>query len=225
MSILIKNDLIWIAIPKCASMSVEDALLISNLEIKRHPYSIKSEPNHTHIPLFELKKEFGDKKTICIKRDWFEKWLSATQFCFETIIHADKNVPIKEWVDIDNEFIYNTFTDKFINLLYSNDNSALNECYSKLIINKTLKERPANRLSALFSQNYWKEDNKCDYEFDIKEINKFVDFIENRYGERLIVNKINENPKTKSKLIINDELKSFVWEKFEKRFNKKNYLL
>lgn len=223
MSMLINDDLIWVAIPKCASMSIEESLLNSKLNIKRHSYAIKNEPNHTHVPVNDLKKEFGDKKTICIKRDWFEKWLSALQFCFETTIIKDGNEPILEWKNITNNFIYDTFTDEYVNLLYSNEKSSLNECYSRLIKNK--KSNEENRLSALFSQNYWKENNKCDHEFDIKEMNEFVDFIENRFGERLVIHKINENPKTKSKLIINDELKSFVWEKFEKRFNKKNYLL
>ncbi len=223
MSILIKNDLIWVAIPKCASMSVEDALLNSKLDIVRHPYAIKSEPLHTHIGVNKLKEHFGQKQTICIKRNWFEKWMSALQFCFETIILKDGNLPIKEWKDIDNKFVYETFTDEFMNLLYSEKTDSLNECYSRLTKNGNINEK--NRLSALFSQNYWKQDNKCDYEFDIKEMNTFVDFIEDRYGERLIVNKINENPKTKSKLVINQELKDFVWQKFEKRFSKKNNLL
>ena len=82
-----------------------------------------------------------------------------------------------------------------------------------------------NRLSVLFSQNYWKDNNQCTYEFDIKEMDKFVNFIENRFGEKLTIRKINENPKTKSKLVLNDELKAFVWKKFEKRFSKKSYLL
>lgn len=223
MSILIKNELIWVSIPKCASMSIEDAILNSNLEIKRHSYAIKSEPLHTHIGVNKLKEEFGNKETICIKRDWFEKWLSALQFCFETIIIRDGNIPIVEWKNIDNQFIYDTFTNDFVNLLYSEEKNSLNEAYSKLIKNKKVNEE--NRLSALFSQNYWKEDNKCDYEFDIRDMNKFISFIEERFGEKLIIDKLNENPKTKSKLIIDDELKTFVWERFEKRFNKKNYLL
>lgn len=223
MSLLINNELIWVSIPKCASMSIEDALLKSNLDIKRHSYSIKSEPLHTHIGINKLKEEFGNKETICIKRDWFEKWLSAIQFCFETIIPSDGNLPIKKWEDIDNDFIYSIFTDEFVNLLYSEKTDALQECYTKLILNGNKTE--TNRLSALFSQNYWKENNKCTYEFDIKEMHRFVDFIENKFGERLEIHKINENPKTKSKLILDDELKNFVWEKFEKRFNKKNYLL
>jgi len=223
MSILIKNDLIWVAIPKCASMSIEDALLNSKLDITRHPYAIQSEPLHSHIGVCKLKEHFGQKKTICIKRNWFEKWVSAIQFCFETIIPTHGNLPIKKWEDIDNDFIYSIFTDEFLNLLYSEKTDSLNECYSRLIVNGKITE--TNRLSVLFSQNYWKEDNKCDYEFDIKDMNKFVSFIEQKYGEKLIIRKINENPKTKSKLVLNDELKAFVWQKFEKRFSKKSYLL
>lgn len=223
MSILIKNDLIWVAIPKCASMSIEDALLNSKLDIMRHPYAIQSEPLHSHIGVCKLKEHFGQKKTICIKRNWFEKWVSAIQFCFENIIPTDGNLPIKKWEDIDNDFIYSTFTDEFLNLLYSEKTDSLNECYSRLIVNGKITE--TNRLSVLFSQNYWKEDNKCDYEFDIKDMDKFVSFIEQKYGEKLIIRKINENPKTKSKLVLNDELKTFVWQKFEKRFSKKSYLL
>ena len=223
MSILIKNDLIWVAIPKCASMSIEDALFNSKLDITRHPYAIQSEPLHSHIGVCKLKEHFGQKKTICIKRNWFEKWVSAIQFCFENIIPTDGNLPIKKWEDIDNDFIYSTFTDEFLNLLYSEKTDSLNECYSRLIVNGKITE--TNRLSVLFSQNYWKEDNKCDYEFDIKDMDKFVSFIEQKYGEKLIIRKINENPKTKSKLVLNDELKTFVWQKFEKRFSKKSYLL
>ena len=63
MSMLIKNDLIWVAIPKCASMSIEDALLNSKLDIKRHSYAIKSEPLHTHISVRKLKEEFGEITT------------------------------------------------------------------------------------------------------------------------------------------------------------------
>ena len=66
MSILIKNDIIWVSIPKCASMSIEDALLNSKLDIERHSYAIKSEPLHTHIGIRKLKEEFGDSSPYII---------------------------------------------------------------------------------------------------------------------------------------------------------------
>jgi hypothetical protein len=79
--------------------------------------------------------------------------------------------------------------------------------------------------TTLISEQYWKSNKKCTYEFDIKDIDKFVDFIENKFGERLILENKNKSTKRTNKLIINDELKSFVWEKFEKPFEKRNQLI
>jgi hypothetical protein len=231
-SLLINNELIWVAVPKCASFSIENALLKSNLDIKRHPKANKNKQHHTHIALHILKEEFGDKKSICIKRDWFERWLSSLQYILENIHLNHGSELIRKWEDVDNEFIYETFTDKFANTFHSAETKSEDICYSKFLKNEEeiIKFDKKSyfhmqKLSTLFSQNHWKENNKCDYEFDINEIDKFVDFIEERFGEKLIINKLNSNPKTKSKIIINDELKSFIWDKFEKRYNKKNYLL
>ena len=56
-------------------------------------------------------------------------------------------------------------------------------------------------------------------------MDKFVDFIENRFGERLVIKNTNQSTKRPNKIIINDELKSFIWENFEKRFEKTNQLI
>jgi benzoyl-CoA reductase/2-hydroxyglutaryl-CoA dehydratase subunit BcrC/BadD/HgdB len=77
----------------------------------------------------------------------------------------------------------------------------------------------------LVSPNFFKSNRKCTYEFDIKEIDKFVDFIEDRFGEKLQLDTLNASPKRPNKIIVNDKLKSFVWEKFEKRFEKRNQLI
>jgi stress-induced morphogen len=230
MSLLINNELIWVSIPKCASFSIEQALLNSNLDIKQHSAAIKNKERHTHIALHILKQEFGNKKSICIKRDWFQRWLSSLQYILENI-KIDEDA-IRNWEDVDNQFIYDIFTDEFSNTFHSLKITAEGICYNKFLKNqKEINRFDKNssfhmqKLSTLFSQNHWKENNKCDYEFNIDEMDKFTDFIEERFGEKLIINKLNSNPKTKSKIIINDELKSFVWDKFEKRYNKKNYLL
>ena len=233
MSLLINNELIWVSIPKCASFSIEDALLKSNLNIKKHSKTNENPKNHFHIGMLLLKKEFGDKKSICIKRDWFERWLSSLQYILVNMYDIHGSELIRKWEDVDNQFIYDIFTDDVLNTFHLRDQNPDEVFYSKFLKNpkteiEKIKKNQSNemdKISTLWSQNHWKNNNKCDYEFDINEIDKFVDFIENRYGERLIVNKINENPKTKSKLVLNDELKSFVWDKFEKKYNKKNHLL
>ena len=230
MSLLINNELIWVAVPKCASFSIEHALLNSNLDIKQHSKASINKRRHTHISLHILKEEFGDKKSICIKRDWFERWLSSLQYILENMKLAEKL--IRNWEDVDNQFIYDTFTDEFANIFHSGEIKAESICYNRFLKNKnnidTFNKNPNSsmqHLATLFSQNHWKENNKCDYEFDINELDKFVDFIEEKFGEKLVINKLNSNSKIKSKIIVNDELKSFVWDKFEKRYNKKNYLL
>jgi benzoyl-CoA reductase/2-hydroxyglutaryl-CoA dehydratase subunit BcrC/BadD/HgdB len=77
----------------------------------------------------------------------------------------------------------------------------------------------------LVSQNFFKSNRKCTYEFDIKEIDKFTDFIEERFGERLVIEKFNKTTKRANKIIINDELKSFIWDNFEKPFEKNTHLI
>ncbi len=231
MSLLINNELIWVSIPKCASFSIENALLKSNLDITQYSKASKNK-QHTHIALRILKEEFGDKKSICIKRDWFERWLSSLQYILESIRLNNGPELIKKWKDVDNQFIYDIFTNEFANIFHSGEMKSESMCYAKFFKNQEeiikFEEKhhyQMQKLSTLFSQNHWKENNKCDYEFDINELDKFVDFIEEKFGKKLIIKKINSNPKMQSKIIVNDELKSFVWDKFEKRYNKKNYLL
>jgi hypothetical protein len=77
----------------------------------------------------------------------------------------------------------------------------------------------------LISNRHWSGWQKCTYEFDINEIDKFTNFIEDRFGERLIIDTYNKSSGIPSKIIINDELKQWVWDKFEKRFEKRNVLI
>ena len=85
MSLLINDNLIWVATPKCASISIENALYSSNLNIKPSKWIEINNNRHLHIPIDILKKEFGNKESICITRDWFEKWLSALNHLWDVI--------------------------------------------------------------------------------------------------------------------------------------------
>jgi hypothetical protein len=80
-------------------------------------------------------------------------------------------------------------------------------------------------MSTLFSQNHWKENNAADYEFDISEMDKFCDFIYDKFGEKLQIKKLNESKPIPNKIILDDKLKQWVWDKFEKRFEKRNELI
>jgi hypothetical protein len=226
MSHLINNELIWISNPKCASVSIERAL--RNSKLKLEMYDPNEMTGHYHTPLNECLSTWSNKETICITRDWISKWLSSLNYLWDTIEYKSNHTPICKWEDIDNEFIYNTFDIHFLNHLHSMDGNGLGyqKCFLKLVKeeHEPLKNI-SNGMVTLISQRYFKSNKKCTYEFDIKEIDKFVDFIENRFGERLIIKNTNQSTKRPNKIVIDDELKSFIWENFEKRFEKRNELI
>jgi len=161
-------------------------------------------------------------------RDWVYRWLSSLNFIWDKIEFESEYTPICKWEDIDNEFLYKIFDTNLLNDLHSfdSDDVEIRKCFFKLVKENydPLKEIP-NIMTSLISQKFFKSNKKCTYELDIKEMDKFVDFIENRFGERLIIKNTNQSTKRPNKIIINDELKSFIWENFEKRFEKTNQLI
>lgn len=230
MGFLINNDLIWISIPKCASTSIHDALESSTLDIKKHSDYSKWPQKHLHIPLNSLNREFGIKETICIKRDWFDRWLSGLETLW-LAIEQRKQIPIIKWEELDNDFLYKTFNTEFINNLHSIENIEL--CNFSIIKNYKLKTNDliSGLASMLFSQNFYKKNQNCTYEFDITELNKFKEFINNRYNVDIKLPHINpkdilregidsKKTKSKNKIIINKELKDWVWNSFEKPYQK-----
>ena len=181
---------------------------------------------HYHTPLNECLLTWGNKESICVIRDWVSKWLSALNFIWDKIEIYTEYTPIRKWEDIDNEFLYKIIDTNFVNNLHLINGDGYKSCFFKLVKENydPLKEIP-HIMTSLISQKFYQSNKKCTYEFDIKEIDKFVDFIENRFGERLIIKNTNQSTKRANKIIINDELKSFIWENFEKRFEKRNELI
>ena len=198
MSYLINDELIWILTPKCASYSIENALKNSNLKIENfNPPSTIFKEKHNHYNLQKSFTRFGKKETICITRDWFSKWLSALDFIFTQIEFNTIYEPIIKWEDIYNNYIYKLFDDKFINELHSNIDEYVDNCFIKLLKpNYLLSDIYTNedfinkkrQVVTIVSNKFWMNNQRCTYEFDIKELDKFVDFIENKFGEKLILN-------------------------------------
>lgn len=229
MSYLINNDLIWVAIPKCASISIERALVKTNLVLDSIHYN-NDKSIHSHIRVSEAISTFGNKETVCIKRDWFERWMSSLQYVINGTDNYSPYTFKVKWEDIDNEFIYNFFTDSYINNLYLflNNYDVTKDCFLEFVEEKEIIPNifPYEyTICTLLSQRYWVENQQCTYEFDISELDKFSEFIENRFGEKLNIEKFNSNPETKSKIIIDDKLRNWVWDKFEKPFIKTNRLI
>lgn len=225
MSILINNDLIWISVPKCASMSIERALLNSELDIRlnrEYKYNVEKLKNHGHISKLILFNEFGIHPTVCITRSWLDRWMSGLEFVWERLIHNGYS-PNIQWEDIDNNFIYNTFNVDFGKSIYYGTWDGI---FNKLVNNFDESKPIINDiLCVLISQNHWKGNQPCTYEFDIKEIHKFEKFIQKRYGVSFNLEHLNTTPKIKNKIVVNDELKNHLWNIFEKPFEKRNSLI
>ena len=214
MSLLINEDLIWISIPKCASVSIESALIKSDLDIKycnEYIYLHQVKSIHAHYKKSYLFNEFGIKETICINRDWIDRWISALEHTWATF----------------NQFKLNPFNSEFGKVLThtSNWDDILLKLLknSENVINSEIIKR--KYLCVLQSQNHWKENQPCTYEFNIKELHKFEEFIEKRYGISFKIPHLNTTPKIKNKIKINDELKNHLWNVFEKPFEKRNLLI
>lgn len=241
MSLLINNDLIWVSVPKCASISIENALLGSNLIITKCDgyddiinLSIKNSkeenapPFHGHVRKSYLYNNFGRKETVRIKRDWFSRWISALQHILEVTDSWGNYTLINKWENIDNKFIYNFFDDEYIEQLHINELDTWNKCFLKFVQENSKKEyvKPeAGIVCTFLSQNYWIENEPCTYEFNIDEIYLFEEFLYEKYGEKIKIKKLNQTSNKKSKIIFDDKLKEWVWNNFEKRFLKKNSLL
>ena len=227
--LLINNELIWISIPRCASVSLINSFESSVLKIKKSPLiesfikNSKSNLKHYHLRKSECISDFGIKETFCINRNWFDRWLSALEFFFDVSKNTHKNELIIDWKDVDNEFIYKHFNTNFANAIYSENLEEMRDCYNSFFtkINKNL----TGTLCIFGSKNFWTENEKCTYEFDITEIDKFIDFINDRFGVKLEINKMNDTKKIKNKIEVNDELKTFLWDTFESRFVKKANLV
>ena len=242
MSICVNNDLIWVSTPKCASTSIECAFRKSNLNLDHYRYGQnKSYSKHCHVKLSDLYQKFGKKDTVVIKRDYFDRWISGLQYLW--MMHEDNNYEtIAKWEDVNNDFIYETFTPVFIDQIHSLPSLINSDLLSfseinkfkeilKLITSKLVKTKPKDSNTPfspyflILSQLYWIDNQKCTYEFDISEINKFENFISNRYNTEFKVCKLNESPSRKNQIIKDEKLKQWVWDNFEKRFEKRNSII
>ncbi len=228
--LLINNELIWISIPRCASTSIETAIYNSSLNIKKVISEIQLIDEvknkikyHSHTRKNNCLDYFGHKDTICMTRNWLDRLLSAFEYFFHCSAVQHNNELICNWEDVDNAFIYKYFNNDFANAIYSENWFKIQECYNTLFVkvNKNLPET----LYIFCSQNFWKENERCTYEFDITELDKFKNFIYEKFGVELDIIKTNHTKKEKNKIEINDELKTFLWNTFESRFVKNGNLV
>ena len=231
MSLCINNDLIWVSIPRCASFSIERSLSNSKLDISYYKKSMYFDKDiHLHIQTKTLYDYFGLKKTVCIKRNFVDRWLSGLEhWWFEMGI---RNIePIISFEEIDNNFIYKNFTDSLIDKIYQFEplyvgiNSNIDNEYMDLRneLNGLFSIKKNEKLETflpmlVISQQFWTNGKNCTYEFDFENITLFEQFISDRYNTEFKLEHLNKNKKIKSKIIKDSKLENWIWDKFEKRF-------
>lgn len=218
--LVIENDLIYIATPKTATISIEQALKDSGLSLEFHNYN--SARTHVHTSLFYMHDKFGYKESFCVNRDWFDRWLSGFKFIFISL--ENKGIRFKTSIeDISKEFVYNMFTVDNINKLYGGTLEEDLKYLSTYItddIEKLIEVDSPGILRILCSSNYWVGSRKCTYEFNIDKLETLEAFISNRYNINFSIPKLNVTSTARKNrfknLIIDSEFKEFVYNRFEK---------
>jgi len=224
--LVIEDDLIYVGTPKTATISIEQALKDSGLNLEF--YNTDKVRTHVHTSLHFMHEKFGYKESFCVNRDWFERWLSGFKFILISL--ESKNIKLKTKIeDISNEFIYNMFTVENIDKLYG---GTLKEDLKYLCsyitddLEDLIEKDSPGILKILCSSGYWIGSKKCTYEFDINNLKSLEEFISNRYNISFNIPKLNViNPERKNRfknLVIDSELKNFIFERFEKPFLKKS---
>ena len=238
MSILIENELIYLAIPKTGCISITNAIIKSNLNYELAPL-LKNKYNELkkdfngedpkfiintfHYRLDQLKTEFGNKKTISIKRNHLDKFISGINYCYRWFERRNLKPKIglneldNEYIYklIDNEFVFLIENQKYIELLryFIDDFSQINE-----------EDPELGFLFTLIPSSYMKCGYKIDYEFDISELHLLEKFLNDRYGSNVVIPKLNTTENMVNGLIKNAELSDFIWDKFEKKYHEKKLI-
>lgn len=139
--ILIENELTFVAIPKCASVSIHNALEASNFDIKPTFYQDvnvdifhgKFKPPtigitefynenkrvkiHTHQTISSIYNYLNFMpETFVIKRDYCKRFISCFNYIFNFWIAPHYELDYKDG-EITNDFIYKYFNDDVLSLI------------------------------------------------------------------------------------------------------------
>lgn len=136
--ILIENEIVFVSIPKCASIAIHSALERTNLKIEptftiaengempgglKFPKAIIAADYfskikmHSHISIAEIYSFLNYKvDTITIKRDFCKRFLSCFHYLVGWWIPSVYNLYYTPNT-ISNDFIYKYFTDEVVNII------------------------------------------------------------------------------------------------------------
>ena len=244
----LEKNLILLNIPRCASYTTEHAIvksdlsyqyIISNdLNITKDLHATVTIGNstptskedfydtlstrvlipHLHPRLNDMYKNFGVHESVGITRDYFDKFLSALRYFYDFAITS--NIPlIRTAEEVTAEFLIEAFNIEFFNISENREEDT-SLAVRRLIEPEAIEfATPFNFPVVFNSTKWWTSGQKLTYEFDIKEIDKFKDFIENRYSKEItIVDKNRDTHVDFPNLVIDNKLRDHIWNTVEKKY-------
>lgn len=242
----IEKKFILLNNPRCASHTTENAIINSSLsyqylhlmgDLFNNGYAICESTNnvdfkrlsekyeHLHVSLIDMYRSFGRHKSIGITRDYTDRFLSALKFLFSYLTNNQFEMVVTP-EEVDNDFIKKTINKDFINLLEKDlDNGDLLKNRFVKINETTPDPSKFSRTLMILNSNMWlTSGEKLTYEFDISELDKFKHFIENEFNKEIIISKERLNNSDTIKfpnLIVNQDLRDYIWETIEKKYYNK----
>ena len=278
--ILIENEIVFLSVPKNASISVHYALEESKLNIeptwnyafstklalesyeRSYNYSNHKIKLHIHLSTNYVYHYLNKKVPIIfIKRDYSERFISALNYIFNfQIVQAygyEYSDILNNYIlpNIDNDWLYETFTKDVIEKIIFNSMSVNNtqhtevESYGTIVhklvlssLNKLVKNKKIIKIpkpnemlwpnskyinfNILSSQEIYKSGYTPKYIFDIYELDKLENFVEEKFEKEITIKKENSLDKTtiKTNFINDTKLRDWVWNNFEKQYFKKTLI-
>jgi len=243
----IEKKLILLNNPRCASHTTENSIINSSLsyqylhsmgESYNNGYAICESTNildfkrlnkqyeHLHVALIDMYKNFGRHQSVGITRDYTDRFLSSLKFLYKYYeINGFEMVVTPE--EVDNEFVKKTITKDFINLLemgLDDNGDLLKGRFIKNNNNYTNLSSFSRTLMIINSNKWLTSGEKVTYEFDINELYKFKNFIENEFDKEIIISseRLNNSDSIKfPNLILNQDLRDYIWNTIEKKYHNK----
>jgi len=242
----LEKNLILLNIPRCASYTTEHAIIKSDLS---YQYIVPNGPDtstvtignssatskedfydklstkvmipHVHVKLNDMYKNFGVHESVGITRDYLDRFLSTLRYFYKSAMES--KIPLVKSIDeVTAEFLIETFNIEFFNTSESREEDT-SLAVEKLIKSEAVEfSKPFNFPVIFNSIKWWTSGQKLTHEFDIKELDKFKEFIENRYNTEItLVDKNRDIHVDFPNLIINDKLRDHIWNTVEKKYHVK----
>jgi hypothetical protein len=214
---LIENKFVFVAIPKCATMSFEDACLKNNFTIDYSPYELFNRgmlngikpTSHVHVPIIKLREiHKHNYPFVTIVREEIGRFVSAWKHILKIIKHIDV-----EFYDVlknvgNDEFCYH-FGNHFKNLKLTKESVVqfLNQFSNK----KNHEKYVIDIFISVFTPMVeWTNNDTTLIKFSFEdEIPQFERWVSEKCGVDFKLSYINDTNGIETKLVKDDFLINF----------------